>query len=100
MIVLGMDTPNHLEKRFEWNPGSSQTRKLGLVITTSHTLMNFWADESSSFGENFDGLHNGKVVIGVSRTTFHQALQTETKNSRSYTSWENAKIGWSSQIEF
>jgi hypothetical protein len=40
-------------------------RKRGLIVTASHTLMNIWGDKNSPFGENYYGLRQGKVVIGV-----------------------------------
>jgi hypothetical protein len=40
-------------------------RKRGLIVTAAHTLMNIWGDRHSPFGENYYGLHQGKVVIGV-----------------------------------
>lgn len=39
--------------------------KRGLIVTASHTLMNIWGDKNSPFGENYYGLRQGKVVIGV-----------------------------------
>lgn len=38
-------------------------RKQGLIVTASHTLMNISSDRN--FGENYYGLRNGKVVIGL-----------------------------------
>lgn len=40
-------------------------RKHGLIVTASHTLMNIWGDKNTPFGENYYGLRQGKVVIGV-----------------------------------
>lgn len=40
-------------------------KKRGLIVTASHTLMNIWGDKSTPFGENYYGLRQGKVVIGV-----------------------------------
>jgi hypothetical protein len=40
-------------------------KKRGLIVTASHTLMNIWGDKSTPFGENYYGLREGKVVIGV-----------------------------------
>mgnify|MGYP005847005945 CR=1 FL=1 len=40
-------------------------RKRGLIVTASHTLMNIWGDKNTPFGENYYGLRQGKVVIGV-----------------------------------
>jgi len=40
-------------------------KKRGLIVTASHTLMNIWGDKNSPFGENYYGLRQGKVVIGV-----------------------------------
>jgi hypothetical protein len=40
-------------------------KKRGLIVTASHTLMNIWGDKTTPFGENYYGLRQGKVVIGV-----------------------------------
>ena len=40
-------------------------KKRGLIVTASHTLMNIWGDKSSPFGDNYHGLREGKVVIGI-----------------------------------
>jgi hypothetical protein len=40
-------------------------KKRGLIVTASHTLMNIWGDKNSPFGEDYYGLRQGKVVIGV-----------------------------------
>lgn len=40
-------------------------RRRGLIVTASHTLMNIWGDKNYPFGENYYGLRQGKVVIGV-----------------------------------
>jgi hypothetical protein len=40
-------------------------KKRGLIVTASHTLMNIWGDKSTPFGENYYGLREGKVVVGV-----------------------------------
>jgi Trypsin-like peptidase domain len=40
-------------------------KKHGLIVTAAHTLMNIWGDRNSPFGENYYGLRQGKVVIGV-----------------------------------
>jgi GTPase SAR1 family protein len=40
-------------------------KKRGLIVTASHTLMNIWGDKNTPFGENYYGLRQGKVVIGV-----------------------------------
>jgi GTPase SAR1 family protein len=40
-------------------------KKRGLIVTASHTLMNIWGDKSTPFGENYNGLRHGKVVIGI-----------------------------------
>jgi S1-C subfamily serine protease len=40
-------------------------KKRGLIVTASHTLMNIWGDKSTPFGDNYYGLRQGKVVIGV-----------------------------------
>lgn len=40
-------------------------KKRGLIVTASHTLMNIWGEKSTPFGENYYGLREGKVVIGI-----------------------------------
>jgi S1-C subfamily serine protease len=40
-------------------------KKRGLIVTASHTLMNIWGDRNTPFGENYYGLREGKIVIGV-----------------------------------
>ncbi len=40
-------------------------KKRGLIVTASHTLMNIWGDKKFPFGENYYGLRQGKVVIGI-----------------------------------
>jgi hypothetical protein len=40
-------------------------RKRGLIVTAGHTLMNIWGDRNYPFGEDYYGLRQGKVVIGV-----------------------------------
>jgi GTPase SAR1 family protein len=40
-------------------------RRRGLIVTASHTLMNIWGDKNYPFGDNYYGLRQGKVVIGV-----------------------------------
>jgi hypothetical protein len=40
-------------------------KKRGLIVTASHTLMNIWGDRHTPFGENYYGLRDGKIVIGV-----------------------------------
>jgi GTPase SAR1 family protein len=40
-------------------------KKRGLIVTAAHTLMNIWGDKNYPFGENYYGLREGKVVIGM-----------------------------------
>jgi GTPase SAR1 family protein/S1-C subfamily serine protease len=40
-------------------------KKRGLIVTASHTLMNIWGEKSTPFGENYYGMRQGKVVIGI-----------------------------------
>lgn len=40
-------------------------KKRGLIVTASHTLMNIWGDKVTPFGENYYGMREGKVVIGI-----------------------------------
>ena len=45
--------------------GFIANKRLGLIVTASHTLMNIKGDSGTPFGENYYGLPQGKVVIGV-----------------------------------
>ena len=40
-------------------------KKRGLIVTAAHTLMNIWGEKSTPFGENYYGMRQGKVVIGI-----------------------------------
>ncbi|KAL7579107.1 hypothetical protein ACA910_019138 [Epithemia clementina (nom. ined.)] len=40
-------------------------RKRGLIVTAAHTLMHISGDSKYPFGEDYYGLQQGKVVIGV-----------------------------------
>jgi len=40
-------------------------KKRGLIVTASHTLLNIWGEKSTPFGENYYGMPQGKVVIGI-----------------------------------
>ena len=40
-------------------------KKRGLIVTASHTLMNIWGEKTTPFGEDYYGMPQGKVVIGV-----------------------------------
>ena len=40
-------------------------RKRGLIVTAAHTLINVWGDSKYPFGEDYYGLQQGKVVIGI-----------------------------------
>jgi len=40
-------------------------KRRGLIVTAGHTLMNVWGNTEYPFGENYYGLREGKVVIGV-----------------------------------
>jgi hypothetical protein len=40
-------------------------KKRGLIVTASHTLMNIWGAKSTPFGEDYYGMRQGKVLIGV-----------------------------------
>lgn len=52
-------------------------KKRGLIVTASHTLMNIWGDKSTPFGENYYGLRQGKVLIGVIPQQKDEASGTE-----------------------
>jgi len=45
--------------------GFMADKKRGLIVTAAHTLMNIWGDKNTPFGEDYYGLSQGKVVVGV-----------------------------------
>jgi GTPase SAR1 family protein len=40
-------------------------KKRGLIVTAAHTLINIWGDKNYPYGEDYYGLSQGRVVIGV-----------------------------------
>lgn len=52
-------------------------KKRGLIVTASHTLMNIWGDKTTPFGEDYDGLRNGKALIGVITKSKSEESSTE-----------------------
>jgi len=52
-------------------------KKRGLIVTASHTLMNIWGDKSTPFGEDYDGLRDGKALIGVITKSKSEESSTE-----------------------
>ena len=66
VVVVGLwDGHSKSRKVIRVGSGFIADRKRGLIVTASHTLMNIWGDKSTPFGENYYGLRNGKVVIGI-----------------------------------
>jgi hypothetical protein len=64
VVVVGLwDAKTKKVKRV--GSGFIADKKRGLIVTASHTLMNIWGDRDAPFGENYYGLRQGKVVIGV-----------------------------------
>lgn len=64
VVVVGL-WDGKTQKVVRVGSGFVVDRKRGLIVTASHTLMNIWGDKNFPFGENYYGLRQGKVVIGV-----------------------------------
>jgi hypothetical protein len=64
VVVVGL-YDGKTEKVVRVGSGFVVDRKRGLIVTAAHTLMNIWGDKNYPFGENYYGLRQGKVVIGV-----------------------------------
>jgi hypothetical protein len=64
VVVVGL-WDGRTQKVVRVGTGFIADKKRGLIVTASHTLMNIWGDKSTPFGENYYGLRQGKVVIGV-----------------------------------
>jgi GTPase SAR1 family protein len=66
VVVVGLwDGHSKSRKVIRVGSGFIADRKRGLIVTAAHTLMNIWGDKSTPFGENYYGLRNGKIVIGI-----------------------------------
>lgn len=78
VVVVGLwDGHSKSRKVIRVGSGFIADKKRGLIVTASHTLMNIWGDKSSPFGENYYGLRNGKVVIGIIPRTKGEETGTE-----------------------
>lgn len=64
VVVVGL-WDGKAQKVVRVGSGFIVDRKRGLIVTAAHTLMNIWGDKNYPFGENYYGLRQGKVVIGV-----------------------------------
>ena len=64
IVLVGL-WDGKLRKVVQVGSGFIVDKKRGLIVTASHTLMNIWGDKTKPFGENYNGLREGKVVIGV-----------------------------------
>ena len=64
VVVVGLWDGN-TKKVVRVGSGFIADKKRGLIVTASHTLMNIWGDPSAPFGDNYYGLRQGKVCIGV-----------------------------------
>lgn len=64
VVVVGL-FDGKTKKVVRVGSGFVADKKRGLIVTASHTLMNIWGDKNTPFGENYYGLRQGKVVIGV-----------------------------------
>ncbi|KAL3919439.1 MAG: hypothetical protein SGILL_003753 [Bacillariaceae sp.] len=63
-VVVGL-WDGRTQKVVRSGTGFIADRKRGLIVTAAHTLMNIWGEKSTPFGENYYGLRQGKVVIGI-----------------------------------
>jgi Trypsin-like peptidase domain len=64
VVVVGL-WDGRTQKVVRVGSGFIVDKKRGLIVTASHTLMNIWGDKNYPFGEDYYGLRQGKVVIGV-----------------------------------
>jgi hypothetical protein len=64
VVVVGL-WDGRTQKVVRVGSGFVVDKKRGLIVTASHTLMNIWGDKSYPYGEDYYGLRQGKVVIGV-----------------------------------
>jgi hypothetical protein len=64
VVVVGLWDGN-TGKIVRVGSGFIADKKRGLIVTASHTLMNIWGEKGTPFGENYYGLPQGKVVIGI-----------------------------------
>jgi GTPase SAR1 family protein len=64
VVLVGLWDPR-ARKVVRAGSGFIVDKKRGLIVTASHTLMNIWGEKSAPFGENYYGLRDGKVVIGI-----------------------------------
>jgi len=76
VVVVGL-WDGRTRKVVRVGSGFIADKKRGLIVTASHTLMNIWGDKSTPFGENYYGLRQGKVVIGVIPRNKGEELGTE-----------------------
>lgn len=64
VVVIGL-WDGKAKKVVRVGSGFIVDKKRGLIVTASHTLMNIWGDRNYPYGENYYGLTQGKVLIGV-----------------------------------
>jgi hypothetical protein len=64
VVVVGL-WDGRTQKIVRSGTGFIADKRRGLIVTAAHTLMNIWGEKSTPFGENYYGLRQGKVVIGV-----------------------------------
>eukprot|EP00546_Thalassionema_frauenfeldii_P001231 CAMPEP_0178932680 /NCGR_PEP_ID=MMETSP0786-20121207/22772_1 /TAXON_ID=186022 /ORGANISM="Thalassionema frauenfeldii, Strain CCMP 1798" /LENGTH=1673 /DNA_ID=CAMNT_0020610039 /DNA_START=172 /DNA_END=5190 /DNA_ORIENTATION=- len=64
IVLVGL-WDGKLRKVVRVGSGFIADKKRGLIVTASHTLMNIWGEKSTPFGEDYYGLQEGKIVIGV-----------------------------------
>ena len=64
VVVIGL-WDGKTKKVLRVGSGFIVDKKRGLIVTASHTLINIWGDKNYPYGENYYGLQQGKVVVGV-----------------------------------
>ncbi|GKY97822.1 hypothetical protein MPSEU_000740300 [Mayamaea pseudoterrestris] len=64
VVVVGL-WDGKTQKVVRVGSGFVVDRKRGLIVTAAHTLINIWGDKKYPYGEDYYGLPQGKVVIGV-----------------------------------
>mmetsp|Transcript_25462 Transcript_25462/g.29080 ORF Transcript_25462/g.29080 Transcript_25462/m.29080 type:complete len:1382 (+) Transcript_25462:90-4235(+) len=79
IVLVGL-WDGKLRKIVRVGSGFVADKKRGLIVTASHTLMNIWGEKSTPFGEDYYGLREGKVVIGV----IPRQKDTENKSTEAF----------------
>ena len=64
VVVVGL-WDGKTQKVVRVGSGFIVDKKRGLIVTASHTLINIWGDKNYPYGEDYYGIRQGKVVVGV-----------------------------------